>query len=121
MTNLTIKQTTVSEALIKAIKVYAAQNDLLILDVHEQAIQSLIKHRNRIEKKGKKIVYLVGPGEGKEVNIKLSESLLAKLADIAEHDNVPIRRILYTALLYFAYDHELGGVENADGYLVLVE
>lgn len=117
-TNETLKQTSASESMIQQLKVYAAQQNVLMRDVYERAVINLINHRRELQEHGKKMIYLASNRKGKELNIKIKTNLANRITRIAETDGTSVRRFLYTALVIFAKKHSLNTIEIEveDGY-----
>lgn len=109
--NETLKQTTINPQLIQQLKVHAASRKLLMKELYEQAIFSLIKYRMRKQEEGKTIDYVSSPKNGKELNIVMRKTLARRITQISDMDKTSVRRFLYTALKYYANEYQLDELE----------
>lgn len=106
-----LKQTSASVDLIQQLKVYSAQQNILMRDVYERAIINLINHRRQIQEDGKQMLYLASYRNGKELNMKIKEGLANRITRIADTDGVSVRRFLYTSLVLFSKKHSLNTID----------
>ncbi len=107
----TLKQTAASKQLIQQLKTYAAIRDMLMKELYEQAIFSLIKHRKDLQEEGREVTYFASPKDGKELNLVMRKTLSRRVTQIAEMDKTSVRRFLFTALMHFSNEHHLDELE----------
>ncbi len=92
----TLQQVKMPDDLHRSIKLRAVQQDVLMQEVFDEAMQKLIADRTK-----KKIQYLASPREGKSRSFWLLNSILTEVQATAESDDVPVNRVEYTALVRF--------------------
>jgi hypothetical protein len=92
----TLQQVKMPDDLHRSIKLQAVQQDVLMQEVFDEAMQKLIADRKK-----QKIQYLASPREGKSRSFWLLNSILAEVQATAESDDVPVNRVEYTALVRF--------------------
>ena len=92
----TLQQVKMPDDLHRSIKMKAVQDDVLMQEVFDEAMEKLIADR-----KTTKIQYLASPREGKSRSFWLRNSILAGVQAAAEQDSVPVNRVEYTALVRF--------------------
>lgn len=99
-----MKQTKMEPDLARKYKAQAALNDKRIKDLHADAIEHFLRHRAGLTKSGQRIPYLVSHDDegAREVNVTLPFGIMKKAVTAAEEDGVSARRLLYTALLFYA-------------------
>lgn len=90
----TLQQVKMPDALHRAIKMQAAQDDVMMQDVFDGAMERLIADRKK-----KKIQYFASPQEGKSRSFWLRDSILSQVQTVAEEDSVAVNRVEYTALV----------------------
>lgn len=100
-------QTSASGELIRALKAHAAIHDLLLFDVFVQAMDSFVECSKSMRKKRHSVPYLISPKGSKDFNVRLPEKLGQRLQTIADRDEVPHRRLVYTAHVHFAVAEHL--------------
>lgn len=96
------KQTKVSADVIKKLKIYSLTNNFDNLqELFFVAINDFLKYRLEVQKNDGQVAYLASPRTGKELNIKLTQSMIARITKISEFDDTSVRRFLYTAIMHF--------------------
>ena len=116
MTEKINQQTSVQPELAAQLKVHAAQHGILMMDLYEDAIKSLLNHRRDSRKEGSTLIYATSPHSGKPFNMKITPGLKARVEKAAKQDGVSVRRFLYTALVHYAKLHQLSNIAVYDGH-----
>ena len=99
------KQTDVSADLLYGLKAHAAVNRKLLVDVFSDAITEFLDYRAQLVKAKKTPMYVVSPKDGERLNVRLTKSLSTQANKAAEKDRVAARRLVFTALVYYATQH----------------
>lgn len=107
--NLILRQTSVHPDVIQGLKVFAAVNRKLLIDVFELAMTEFLEYRTGLLKEKRKAVYLVGPSDAQKLNVRLAKSVAGQVDKAAEKDGVKTRRLVYTAIIHFANKHGIAG------------
>lgn len=116
-------QAGVGDELARALKIHAVLNNMLLFDVFVEAMQQFIPYRQELKRNGESVAYLSSPTGAKDINVHLPAKLASRLRAMAEEDNQPFTRLLYTALVHFAVGQNLvppigtvqSGVVNSGG------
>jgi hypothetical protein len=100
-------QTAVSQELAGSLKAHAALRNVLMFDVFAEAVEEFIAQRAALAKKRQSVPYLISPKKARPLNVRIPVKLAQRLQVLADEDDVPPRRFVYTALIHYAVSHKL--------------
>jgi len=88
-----------------ALQKYADEQQMLYQDLWVEAINAFLKTREDLLKRGVRVSYLAGATDAVPWNMKLPDSLIDQVKDVAKADYATARRLYYTALMQFLDRH----------------
>jgi hypothetical protein len=100
-------QTGASDELAGALKAHAALRHVLQFDVYAEAIAHFFDHRDALAKRKQSVPYLISPRKARPLNVRLPVKLGKRVQVVADEDDVPPRRLVYTALVNYAVSNKL--------------
>jgi hypothetical protein len=102
-----VLQTTTTDQLSGCLKAFAALRVVPLLDIYVEALEFLFSEREAARKKHGAIVYLLAPRKARALNVRVPMKIAGHALAVAEEDDVPVRAVVYTALLFFALTKRL--------------
>jgi hypothetical protein len=103
----TFLQTGVSLELWGALKAHAALGHVSLYHLHQEVILLFLEHREALRNERHPAPYLTSPRGARPFNIRIPAGLAAQVQALSKKDNVPTRRILFTAVVHFAMSRNL--------------
>jgi hypothetical protein len=100
-------QTGASDEVSGALKAHAALRHLLLFDIYAEALEQFFEHRQVLAKRKQSVPYLISPRKARPVNVRIPLKLAKRVQVAADEDDVPPRRLVYTALVQYAVDQKL--------------
>ncbi len=100
-----VQQTSLAARDKDALQKYADEQQMLYQDLWVEAINAFLKTREDLLKRGVRVSYLAGGSDAVPWSMKLPDSLVDKVKDIAKADYATARRLYYTALMQFIDQH----------------
>lgn len=91
----TLQQVKMSEELHKTIKMMAVQKNTFMNEIYDEAVSALLNARKFTE-----LQYLASPKNGKAKSLWIADDVFQKVKALAEQDQVPMNRIVYTAIVH---------------------
>lgn len=100
-------QTGASDELSGALKAHAALRHVLLFDIYAEALAHFFDHRDALSKRKQSVPYLISPRKARPLNVRIPEKLGKRVQRVADQDDVPPRRLVYTALVNYAVSNKL--------------
>lgn len=101
----TIKTVPIPEIVQNAIKLYGKDNNETLRSTYEEAVSWFLEYKSI---HGKAVFYFASESAAKDaekgakyVSMWLNSELIDRVKELAEHDNVPENRVLFSAFVYF--------------------
>lgn len=107
MTADVVIQTGASDELAGALKAHAAVRHVLLFDVYAEALVHFFDHRDALSKRKQSVPYLISPRKARPLNVRIPAKLGKRAQTVADQDDVPPRRLVYTALVNYAVSNKL--------------
>lgn len=92
----TLQQVKMSDDLHKTIKMMAVQKNTFMNDIYDEAVTALLNARKFTD-----LQYLASPKNGKAKSLWLANDVHQKAKALAERDQVPMNRVVYTAIVHY--------------------
>lgn len=88
---------------------HAIKNDLSMSQIFEIALQAFVNFRKDAREIGREFPYYVATRNVKLISARISPQLDADIKVVADEDQIPLRRVVYTAIQYYMDHHNLLG------------
>ena len=100
-------QTHVPASLKQVLRLHVATEGTLLTDLYQAAIEEFTRYRAEVLGRGADVPYRASPRGSIKLNVRVPAPSATAVEKIAEHDNIPVRRVLFTAIVRYAEAHRL--------------